>query len=131
MICIGLNPSNADETKDDPTIRRLKTIANTQGFGGLIMLNLFAFITPYPEQLMLCPDPVGENDQWIQKTINENGLSAMVVFAWGSFKEAKERAKVVLKMMQDSWSWCFEKNKDGSPKHPLYLPSDIKPIKFQ
>jgi hypothetical protein len=40
---IGLNPSTADETHDDPTVRRCIGFARCWDFGGLIMLNAFAF----------------------------------------------------------------------------------------
>ena len=43
-VCfIGLNPSTADENKDDPTIRRCMAFAMAWGYGSLCMLNLFAF----------------------------------------------------------------------------------------
>ena len=32
---IGLNPSNADETKDDPTIKRCLNFAKSWGYGGI------------------------------------------------------------------------------------------------
>ena len=40
---IGLNPSTADELNDDPTIRRCIGFARHWGFGGMYMLNVFAY----------------------------------------------------------------------------------------
>lgn len=40
---IGLNPSTADESEDDPTIRRCIRYARDWGYGGIVMLNAFAF----------------------------------------------------------------------------------------
>lgn len=40
-MVIGLNPSTADETRDDPTIRRCTGYARLWRFGGLLMTNLF------------------------------------------------------------------------------------------
>jgi hypothetical protein len=40
---IGLNCSTADETQDDPTVRRCMGFARDWGYGGLLMTNLFAF----------------------------------------------------------------------------------------
>jgi len=48
---IGLNPSTADETEDDPTIRRCIGFARDWGFGGIVMLNLFAYRSTDPRQL--------------------------------------------------------------------------------
>ncbi len=43
VMFIGLNPSTADETEDDPTIRRCISFAQNWGYGGLYMANLFVF----------------------------------------------------------------------------------------
>ena len=40
---VGLNPSTADETADDPTIRRCMAFARDWGYGALCMANLFAY----------------------------------------------------------------------------------------
>lgn len=44
---IGLNPSTADESKDDPTLRRCIDFAQRFGFGALCMTNLFAWRATY------------------------------------------------------------------------------------
>ena len=43
VLFIGLNPSTATETKNDPTIRRCMGYAKDWGYGGYIMGNIFAF----------------------------------------------------------------------------------------
>ena len=43
VMFIGLNPSTADATEDDPTLRRCIGFAKSWGFGGLYMLNVFAY----------------------------------------------------------------------------------------
>src|SRR6185295_13389216 len=40
---VALNPSTADESKDDPTLRRCMSFAKSFGYGGLYITNLFAF----------------------------------------------------------------------------------------
>lgn len=122
---IGLNPSTANEQIDDPTIRRVRGFAKNWGYGGFYMLNLFAFVTAHPEELLKCDDPVGDNDNWLKKI---GSLSQDIIFAWGAFKESKDRAKSVIAMFPNAR--CFKKNKDGSPVHPLYQPLSIIPIKF-
>ena len=52
LMVIGLNPSTADETQDDPTIRRCVGFARQWGYGGLYMLNLFAYRATDPSELM-------------------------------------------------------------------------------
>src|SRR4028119_2392792 len=58
-----LNPSTADARRDDPTIRRCANFARTWGFGGLEVVNLFAFRATHPTDLKCAADPVGpQND---------------------------------------------------------------------
>ena len=45
-LFILLNPSTADEYKDDPTNRRGIRYANDWGYGGVGFCNLFAYRTP-------------------------------------------------------------------------------------
>lgn len=125
VMFIGLNPSTANELTDDPTIRRVKKFAQRWGYGGVYMTNLFAWVTAYPDELLKCPDPVNGNDVWLSKIAY---LSSEVVFAWGSFEEAQERAKKVIEMFPEAKALII--NKDGSPRHPLYVPGNITPIKY-
>jgi hypothetical protein len=126
VMFIGLNPSTANEITDDPTIRRVKKMAQNWGFGGVYMANLFAFVTAYPDELGKCIDPLGENDLWLHKVAMQ---CSEVIFAWGNFKEAQERAKMVIEMFQGAKALII--NKDGSPRHPLYVRGNIQPVKFQ
>lgn len=125
VMFIGLNPSTANEETDDPTIRRVKRFAWDWGYGGVYMMNLFAWVTPDPFELKSVPDPIGKNNDWLKKisrSCNE------VIFAWGSFDEAKARSKEVTVMFENSKALVI--NKDGSPRHPLYVRADTKPILF-
>lgn len=125
VMFVGLNPSTANETQDDPTIRRVCKFAFDWDFGGVYMTNLFAWVTPYPQELLKVSDPLGDNDKWLQTAWDK---SAKVIFAWGAFKEAKERAAQVSGMFTNAY--CLGKNADGSPKHPLYIKGDTTPIPF-
>jgi len=125
VMFIGLNPSTANDISDDPTIRRVKSMAKNWGFGGVYMADLFAWVTPYPDELLKCPDPVKDNDLWLHKVAAQ---CQDVVFAWGNFKEAKERAEKVTEMFPCAMALPI--NKNGSPKHPLYVKSDIKPVTY-
>jgi hypothetical protein len=127
VMFIGLNPSIANEKKDDPTIRRLggkDGMAYRNGYGGFYMMNLFPFVTSYPSQLQTDLESKIINDEWLQKI---NLLCETVVFCWGNFKCA-ERAGEIIKMFPAAM--CFGKNANGSPKHPLYLKADTKLINY-
>lgn len=125
VMFIGLNPSTANETSDDPTIRRVKRFAKDWGFGGVYMMNLFAYVTAYPEELKKCSDPIGDNDLWLAIIA---GKCSEVVFAWGDFKEAHERSKQAVEMFPNAKA--LQINKNGTPKHPLYVSAAIKPHRY-
>ena len=66
VMFIGLNPSTADEFTDDPTERRCMGFARRWGFGGIYMMNLFAFRATNPLDLLFQHDPTGsENNQML------------------------------------------------------------------
>jgi hypothetical protein len=120
---IGLNPSTANESQDDPTIRRVVRFSRSFGYGRVNMLNLFSYVTPYPHLLKECEDPIGYNDEYLKYYCRNTD----VVFAWGNF-DVFGRDKEVMKFFPIAY--CLGKNKNGSPKHPLYLRSDTQLIKF-
>ena len=122
---IGLNPSTANEIDSDPTITRVKGFATTWGFGGFYMMNLFAIVSPYPEVLIIDPDPLGNNDGWLEKIAEKCGK---VIFAWGDFRAAKEQNEKVANMFPDAY--VLKINKNGSPRHPLYVKADTVPVKY-
>ena len=127
---IGLNPSTADETKDDPTIRRCIGFAKAWGYGAMCMTNLFAFRATQPEDMKKCLEPVGtENEYYLLETGKKAGL---IVAAWGVHGIHLRQNK---KVHQAFVSLGLQLNhlglsKDGHPKHPLYLKADTKPIPF-
>lgn len=126
VMFIGLNPSTANEESDDPTIRRVKTFAKTWGFGGVYMLNLFTYVTDYPEELKKCDDPLGPADYYLMEYAQK---SEKIIFAWGNFKECKARAKEVRFLLAACNTYMLIENKDGSPRHPLYVPGNVVPVR--
>ena len=69
VLFIGLNPSTATETKNDPTIRRCMGYAKDWGYGSYIMGNIFAFRSTDPKNLRKTHDPIGsETDHSTDET---------------------------------------------------------------
>lgn len=123
---IGLNPSTADETEDDPTINRCINFSKDWGYGGLCMVNLFAFRATVPSDMMASKDPIGsENDNWIKKLSKDAGV---IVAAWGNDGSYMGRSKNIMDMVPNLK--CLKINKTGEPAHPLYQPSSATPIKM-
>lgn len=57
FIC--LNPSTADEHKDDPTVRKCVKFARTWGYGAMCITNLFAYRATDRSVIKKVADPVG------------------------------------------------------------------------
>ena len=114
VMFIGLNPSTANESNDDPTIRKVTKIANNLGFGGVYMMNLFTFISTDPTKLNIAEGNLSIADNWLFMIGNK---CEKVVFAWGAF-EVHGRDKEVRAMFPRRYALHI--NKNGSPKHPLY-----------
>lgn len=122
VLFILLNPSTADEIKLDPTLRRCRSFAKQWGYGGMLVGNIFALRSTDPKALYTAADPVGtENDAWLQKMILQAKLT---VAGWGVHGSLLSRGTAVLKMIPEPY--VFGMNRDGSPKHPLYLPLNAK-----
>ncbi|BDR53264.1 hypothetical protein KIM372_11710 [Bombiscardovia nodaiensis] len=117
MGFVMLNPSTADAHEDDPTIRRCKQYAKDQGFGGIVVVNLYAYRSPEPSDLWTVEDPVGpENDAFVEGL---KSRCSKIVVAWGK-NATEERVREVLPLLGDDL-YCLCKNADGSPHHPLYI----------
>lgn len=126
LMVIGLNPSIADETRDDQTIRRCIDFAKRWGFGALCMTNLFAWRDTKPAGMKRADDPVGpDNDHWLFEMSIRSG---MILAAWGAHGAHLGRASTVKKLLADRTIRCLKLNDDGSPGHPLYIPANTVPI---
>ena len=123
---IGLNPSTADETMDDPTIRRCMGFAKAWGYGALCMTNLFAYRATNPKDVKKAIDPVGsENDSYLRCMA---ASARIVIAAWGVNGTFLKRDKIVADLISDIH--VLRLTKDGHPAHPLYLPESLRPIKW-
>lgn len=120
MLVIGLNPSTADWSLDDPTIRRCVQFAKREGHDGLLVGNLFAFRTKSPAELRKSSLPVGpDNDYWLKKLAER---AAQAVLAWGNHGRLLGRDRLVAAMFKGAH--CFGITREGQPTHPLYQRSD-------
>jgi hypothetical protein len=122
---VMLNPSTADGTQDDPTIRRCIGFARHWGYDTLSVRNLFAWRATNPKELLKCGSATGGDRG------NEELLAActadLLVAAWGT-NVPFLRDQVVLSMFRHHFPqkeiYCLGKTKNGSPRHPLYVKAD-------
>jgi hypothetical protein len=121
LVGMGLlNPSQADEMRDDPTIRQCRVRGRQAGFAGLLVWNLFAFRAKLPLDLKRASDPIGpENDGCIDLAL---ALSARTILAWGNHGAHLDRDRQVLAHCAGLDVAVLGLTGEGHPRHPLYLP---------
>ena len=106
LCFVMLNPSTADATRDDPTIRRCRGYAVRWGFQHLYVVNLFAYRATDPKELSESYsnwiDVVGpENDDYLCRVAK---ASDMIIAAWGAVPRALEwQAAHVREMLRQNW----------------------------
>jgi len=128
LLCwIMLNPSTADADNDDPTIRRCMSFARAWGYGGILVVNLFAFRATDPKELVKATDPIGPCNNSILETAAK---SHVTVAAWGCGGALKDRGGKVRGLLGDCELLCLGLTKDRYPKHPLYVPADTVAVPF-
>ena len=135
LIFCGPNPSRADASSNDPTLRRLSGFAQTWGCQSLVLVNLFALITPSPAALRRHPRPVGvANDvvlhSWLQRWCRQPDWTLWL--GWGAggglyrhdqWMEARLSELIRLRQQHGgSGSFCLGTTRSGHPRHPRYLP---------
>lgn len=132
VVCFCmLNPSLANEVDLDPTLRRCKGFAMEWNYTGMVVVNLFALVTPYPDEMHRHADPVGlDNDEVILQAAKD---AETFVAGWGNDKLARKRAAKVLGMLREASiiPQCLGTNKDSSPKHPLYLSKSTQLVPYE
>lgn len=121
VLFIGLNPSIADASIDDPTVRRLIGFCKIWGYDSLAIGNLFAYRATDPSDMMSADNPIGiDNDEVIMELAR---AADKIVFCWGSLGGYNDRSMLLANILKpfNSKVCVFGHNKNGEPKHPLYL----------
>jgi len=124
LTFVMLNPSTADADKDDPTIRRCIGFAKRDGFGGLRVVNLFAFRATQPTDMRAADDPIGpENEARLIELFSACGTFVAAWGAGGQFAGQASRVRSLADMFGVELQ-CLGTTKDGYPRHPLYVKAD-------
>ena len=126
---ILLNPSTADEERNDPTIRRCIGFARAWKFGSVEVVNLFAHRATDARELLKMDDPVGdENDLLLIHAVER---CSTVVVGWGTRGTLLGRDSQVLSLLAGRKDvFCLGITKDGQPRHPLYMKGDTILVPF-
>lgn len=129
VLWLMLNPSTADESVLDPTLRRCEGFTRRWGYDGFEVANLFALRSTDPSGLYAVPDPVGpDNDQAIRGAAER---CPVIIAAWGAEPIAMVRSATILdEVLRGRRVECLGVTKGGQPRHPLYLRADQERIRY-
>jgi hypothetical protein len=121
-----LNPSTADASRDDPTIRRCRAQVVRTRLSGLVVWNLFAWRATLPADLRRASDPVGpDNDAAIALAL---ALARRTILGWGAHGSHRGRDVEVLARCRAAGEKLHTLGFTGAgaPSHPLYLRADAR-----
>ncbi|MEL6468710.1 MAG: DUF1643 domain-containing protein [Cyanobacteria bacterium J06623_4] len=127
---VMLNPSRADASVDDPTLRACIQFAQKWKYGSLSVVNLFGYRTPHPQELANAENPIGaENDDHLLQAATK---ADKVVLAWGNWGRLHGRDRAILSLLNSHRHklTCLQRNRSGQPRHPLYIKRDVIPQRF-
>ena len=136
LLVIGLNPSTANETKPDNTMKSVLRIASYNNYDGFVMLNLYPLRSTCPAKLPEQSDTeIYENNIHVIKDILEKYPESDILLAYGNNiiqkKYLRQYAEEIIKMLREMGRniLCIGVTKCGMPKHPLYASSNsaLKP----
>lgn len=103
-----LNPSTADERRNDPTVERCERRARALGFAGFRVTNLFAFCATAPRDLKAAAG------------------ADMILCAWGDHWQRAAEVEAILRGAAQTL-WHLGLTRAGAPRHPLYRPYAASP----
>lgn len=125
LVAMLLNPSTADHLINDPTVARMIERARRLGFGGVIILNAFAWRETDRLKMLKVADPVGElNDAYILETLLQAKAKGwQVMVGWGNEGGHNGRSARVARLLKraDVQAVCLRYCDNGEPGHPLYI----------
>ena len=132
IICFGINPSTANDEKDDPTISKIRKIASENNCDGWIMLNLYPQRATNPNDMHTKAD----NDLNIKnykaiRSVFNIYPNALTLASWGNAiekrKYLKDCLKEILAIAPDrKWVCRGKLTVKGNPRHQLYVPNNTK-----
>lgn len=121
---VMLNPSSADETRDDPTTVRNMARARALGYAGVVQANLYSYRTPHPRLLKAAGYPghpvASDNTDALARL---GDLCPEIVLAWGAHARPGDAAALLRLLAlrpRPPRLRHLGLLKNGQPRHPLH-----------
>lgn len=121
----GINPSTADATEDDATVRKWRGFTLRNGGHRFIVGNVFSFRATDVRTLAQCSAPCGpEHEAHLQSIID---AADVLVPCWGRSRKIAQSQRKTIQHTLDRLIASgkpvlhFGKTEEGDPRHPLML----------
>jgi hypothetical protein len=126
----GINPSTADASLDDATVRKWRGFVSRWGGSRFIVGNVFAFRATDVKMLSQVPDPIGRlNNDYLKAIVAEADI---LVPCWGNSSKVPRELRLHLRWLMNQLRGAgkplmtFGLSKSGDPMHPLMLGYDTQ-----
>ena len=120
LVFVMLNPSTANATEDDRTVRRCMDFGRRWGFRELTVVNLFALrATDAAELRRHGAEAIGERNDEMLRWLRQHPATTCMVAAWGNYGTHLGRDAAVLPVIQPAMA--LQVTQKGCPYHPLYV----------
>ncbi|MBW3243231.1 DUF1643 domain-containing protein [Epibacterium sp. DP7N7-1] len=132
---IGVNPSTADASLDDQTVRKWRGFGQRLGWQRFIVGNVFSLRATNVREVAHAPDPFGpDHRKYLDGIIDEADI---IVPCWGDRAKLPRMLRPRLDDMMEVLRltgrplFCWGLTASGDPKHPMMLAYDTPLIAIQ
>ena len=138
LVCVGINPSTAQPSALDNTLKSVARIAKNNGYDSWMVFNVYPQRATNPNDMHHEPNDEWhqQNMAWLRAVLAEKP-GATLWAAWGTLIEKRPYLRRYMgEMVAISGAYgapwvCFGRlTKAGHPHHPLYLAQAAPPQPF-
>lgn len=137
MSIVMLNPSTADATQNDPTIRRCIGFAQRLGYTGLLVRNLFAYRATDPKELYRLIREWEDGQHGLSPWGDQNHRVLQSPYlplpewaAWGAVPKRYDDHVQYSRQFLPKRLWCLGLTQQQAPRHPLMLSYKTTPVAY-
>lgn len=130
LVFVMLNPSTADALTDDHTVTKCIGFADRNGFGSILIVNIWAYRATKPADLRAANWDTGpDNDAFLQGVLISPDT---IICAWGANAANRWEPQrfVRLAKMCNKPLHALRLTKTGIPAHPLMLPYNCEIFRY-
>lgn len=125
VLWVMLNPSTADASIDDPTIKRCIAFSQREGFGSMLVENLYAYRSTDPAKMLRLAATEATGPENYLRMVEARNCASKIICAWGN-----PGGTYAPNALRGAELWCLGKTGSGAPRHPLYLHSATPLVRF-